>query len=269
MTGLRNARPVVPAFRKHRCFRGILAGKRVNHAVTRPASATSVPAPSPVLQTHGLGKRFGERWILRHTELSIAAGDSIALLGESGVGKSTLLNMLAGLEPFDEGTITLGGQTLTADRFDADASARLRRECIGFVFQAFHLLPHLDVWQNVALPLLLKGEEPGKSRARAQALLARLGLAALADARPHRLSGGEQQRAALARALVHEPLLLLADEPTGNLDPQSAAVALGLMRDIVAESGCALLMVTHSDQAAAICSARWRLSNAQLLREHG
>lgn len=204
---------------------------------------------------------------MRDVDLTLRAGESVALLGESGAGKSTLLNMLAGLEPFDTGSIRLDGELLTPERFDADRTARLRREKIGFVFQAFHLLPHLDVWQNIALPLLLNGLPPRAAREQVMSLLTRIGLNAQADVRPATLSGGEQQRAALARAVIHRPVLLLADEPTGNLDPQTAQVALDLMREVVALSGCAMLMVTHSMQAATICARRIRLIDASLIAE--
>ncbi len=225
----------------------------------------SPAATAPLLHAQQLGKKFAERWILRNADLSIAAGESVALLGESGAGKSTVLNMIAGLESFDEGSIALAGRSFHSQHFDADATAQLRREQIGFVFQAFHLLPHLDVWQNVALPLLLNGMSPAMARERAVDLLERIGMADQVDARPSTLSGGEQQRASLARALVHRPALLLADEPTGNLDPQTASLALDLMHRVIAETGCAMLMVTHSEQAARICTRRVRLIDAQLL----
>ncbi|MEE9322416.1 MAG: ABC transporter ATP-binding protein [Granulosicoccus sp.] len=219
---------------------------------------------TPVVLANNVGKRFGDRWVLQNANLKMMPGDSIALLGESGAGKSTLLNLLAGLEPLDEGTIQVAGHTLSAGNFDADATALMRRLKIGFVFQAFHLLPHLSVWQNVALPLLLNGLKPIKARPVAMSLLDRVNLHAYAEKRPVTLSGGEQQRVSLARALVHSPKLLLADEPTGNLDPETAGVALQLMQEIVADTGCALLMVTHSTQAAAICNSQLMLARGQL-----
>ena len=218
----------------------------------------------PVVEGSELNKQFADRWILRDASIKITAGESVALLGESGVGKSTVLNMLAGLEPADAGHLKVAGVDLVPGKFDADASAAMRRERIGFVFQAFHLLPHLSVWQNVAVPLLLTGSNPQEAREPVEQLLGKIGLADLADARPNVLSGGEQQRVSLARALIHRPMLLLADEPTGNLDPQTATQALGLMREIVAETQCAMLMVTHSDQAAAICDRHLRLKDGQI-----
>jgi len=204
-----------------------------------------------------LGKRYGNRWVLRGVNLDIDAGELVALLGESGAGKSTLLNLIAGLEAPDEGEITLAGAPIHA--LDADASARVRRRTLGFVFQAFHLIAHLSVAHNVAIPLLLIGVEQADALRRAQDLLARVGLGARAASRPSELSGGEQQRVALARALVHQPAVLLADEPTGNLDPATADIALGLLAEQVRERGAALLMVTHSEHAAAIAGHRYRL----------
>lgn len=191
-------------------------------------------------------------------------GESVALLGESGAGKSTLLNLIAGLEPFDEGELQVVGQRLPREDFDPDASAELRRRHIGFVFQAFHLLPHLSVVQNVALPLLLIGNSADQALSCASDFLRKVDLSKLSSAQPLSLSGGEQQRVALARSLVHEPALLLADEPTGNLDPDSAERALGLMQSVVRESGSALVLVTHSDQASKICDRRVRLIDGQL-----
>jgi putative ABC transport system ATP-binding protein len=189
--------------------------------------------------------------------MRIAPGEAVALLGESGTGKSTLLNLVAGLEPVD------GGRILVADvdvcRLSPDAAAALRRRRIGFVFQAFHLLPYLSAERNVAVPLLLNGARPAEALDAARRLLAEVGLADRAAAMPRELSGGEQQRVALARALVHRPALVLADEPTGNLDPATAGKVLGLIAEQVRASGATLLMVTHSEQAAAIADRRWRL----------
>jgi putative ABC transport system ATP-binding protein len=168
-------------------------------------------------------------------------------MGESGVGKSTLLNLVAGLERPDSGSVALDGTTLTA--LDDDALTRLRRARMGFVFQAFHVLPYLTVAQNVALPLFLNGAAPDAD-ARVSGMLAAVGLADRAESRPRELSGGELQRVAIARALVHGPRLVLADEPTGNLDPDSAAQVLELLRREVKRGDAAGILVTHSHAAA-------------------
>ena len=180
--------------------------------------------------------------------LRIGDGECVAIVGESGAGKSTLLNCLAGLEPVDGGSIEVGGRRV--DGLDDDAMARLRREAYGFVFQAFHLLPHLSLAQNVALPLWLLKQDERDADARARAMLARVGLGERADDAPHTLSGGEMQRVAIARALVHGPRLVLADEPTGNLDPARASEVLDLLLAQIRGSRAAGVLVTHSRVAA-------------------
>jgi putative ABC transport system ATP-binding protein len=204
-----------------------------------------------------VSKSLGGRLLLDSVSMQVEAGQSVALLGESGTGKSTLLNMIAGLEPVDSGSIDFGDTRITALDPDAAAAFRLRR--IGFVFQAFHLLPYLSAERNVAVPLLLAGIAPAAALAAAREMLSRVGLSERAAAAPRELSGGEQQRVALARSLVHRPGLVLADEPTGNLDPVTAASVLALVAEQVRASGATLLMVTHSEQAAAIADRRWRL----------
>jgi putative ABC transport system ATP-binding protein len=215
-----------------------------------------------VASLEGVGRQLGGRWVLRELSLSIGTGERVALLGESGSGKSTLLNLIAGLEAADEGRITVAGQAV--DGRYPDASAPLRARHLGFVFQAFHLIPHLGAIENIAVPLLLLGQNRREAFERASELLSRVGLAARGRARPDELSGGEQQRVALARALVHRPALVLADEPTGNLDPASAGRALALLRDETRAAGAALLMVTHSIQAAGICERRLELHEGGL-----
>jgi putative ABC transport system ATP-binding protein len=199
-----------------------------------------------LLVVDSLAKSHGATLVFRDVSLQLAAGEFVALCGESGIGKSTLLNCIAGLSEPDSGTIRVAGLDLASA--DDDARARLRREKLGFVFQAFHVLPHLSVAINVALPLLLLGRSDD---ARVAEVLAAVGLGALAQRMPAQLSGGELQRVALARALVHRPALILADEPTGNLDPATAARMLTLMTEQVREAGAACLLVTHSPAAAA------------------
>jgi putative ABC transport system ATP-binding protein len=223
-------------------------------------------ADAPMLELAGLHKRFGpEREVLAGIDMRLHAGERVALLGESGVGKSTLLNLIAGLERPDSGEIRLAGQPVHA--LSEDAAAVLRAREIGFVFQAFHLLAHLRLWQNVAIPLLLNHCGAREARERAEAMLGQVGLRDRAGALPRELSGGEQQRVALARALVHRPRLILADEPTGNLDPGTAGRALALIDEQVRAHGAALLMVTHSAQAAAIAQRRLRLTPSGLREE--
>ncbi len=220
---------------------------------------------NPAAELAGVRKAFGDRVVLRDVSLRVERGERVALLGESGSGKSTLLNLIAGLEPVDSGSVRVDGTEIST--LGADARAGLRREKIGFVFQAFHLLPHLSAWQNVAVPLLLAGDDARTAQARANDWLARLGLAVRRDARPRELSGGEQQRVALARALVHAPMLVLADEPTGNLDPASAGRALEEIVHAIEAAGAALVLVTHSPQAAAIADRRLRMHEHTLVAD--
>lgn len=198
-----------------------------------------------MLEVQGLAKRYGDVAVFRDVSLAVAAGEFVAIVGESGVGKSTLLNCMAGLDHWDEGRIVVDGTDLAT--LDDEARALLRRRKLGFVFQAFHVLPHLDVAQNVALPLLLL-QRPDP--ARVEAMLEAVGLEGLGTRLPQELSGGQLQRVAIARALVHRPRLLLADEPTGNLDPATAARVLDVLRDQARASGAALVLVTHSAAAA-------------------
>ncbi len=199
-----------------------------------------------LLVVDGLAKRYGEATVFENVQLSVQPGEFVAIVGDSGVGKSTLLNCMAGLDHWDAGRITHGRTDLGA--LDDTGRALWRRAQVGFVFQAFHVLPHLDVAQNVALPLMLLGRhEP----ARVQEMLAAVGLDDLGARLPQQLSGGQLQRVALARALVHRPALLLADEPTGNLDPGTAARVMDLLVAQTRQHGASLVLVTHSDTAAA------------------
>ncbi len=205
-----------------------------------------------MLKIHDLSKSYGgarPREVLRGIGLEVARGEYVAIMGESGVGKSTLLNLIAGLDAPDRGSIMLDGVEVTA--LDDAARTLLRRARIGFVFQAFHLLPHLTVAQNIALPLSLNSVSPAESAARVAEMLQAVGLADAAGAYPRELSGGEMQRVAIARALGHRPRLLLADEPTGNIDPDAAAQVLALLREQVKHESGAGILVTHSAAAAA------------------
>lgn len=204
-----------------------------------------------MLRIHSLMKTLPgspPRRLFDDLSLQVKAGECVAIVGESGTGKSTLLNCIAGLDVADSGSIVVGGRDVC--NLDDDALARLRRQHFGFVFQAFHVLPHLSVAQNVALPLWLLGVRDAAADARSLAMLERVGLAVRAGDGPHTLSGGELQRVAIARALVHRPAVVLADEPTGNLDPARAASVLLLLLEQIREGGAAGVLVTHSRAAA-------------------
>ena len=203
-------------------------------------------SPAITLSVRGLGKRYGDTPVFAGVTLDVAAGEFVAIVGESGVGKSTLLNCMAGLDTWDEGSVTLAGEDL--GHLTDDQRALLRRRKVGFVFQAFHVLPHLDVAQNVALPLMLLGEPDGERVAK---MLDAVGLEGLGARLPQQLSGGQLQRVAIARALVHRPALLLADEPTGNLDPTTATRVMDVLIAQMREHGASLVLVTHSEAAAA------------------
>jgi putative ABC transport system ATP-binding protein len=202
---------------------------------------------APTLQIDALARRYGDTEVFRNVSLTVQPGEFIAIVGESGVGKSTLLNCMAGLDHWDSGTVRLAGHDLAG--LSDDGRALLRRRALGFVFQAFHVLPHLDVAQNVALPLMLLGQRD--TGAEVASMLDAVGLAGLGARLPQQLSGGQLQRVAIARALVHRPALLLADEPTGNLDPSTAARVMDLLVGQVRATGAALVLVTHSAAAAA------------------
>ncbi|KAB2911485.1 MAG: ABC transporter ATP-binding protein [Dechloromonas sp.] len=196
-----------------------------------------------------LSRQFAGRPVLQDVSLRLQPGEYVAIVGESGVGKSTLLNLIAGLDRPDGGRLALDGADYGG--LDDEALTRLRRDRMGFVFQAFHVLPHLGVLDNVALPLWLQGVDGEAAAAPARQLLAAVGLGERADSWPRELSGGELQRVAIARALVHRPRLVLADEPTGNLDPANAARVLALLGERIRAAGAIGILVTHSREAAA------------------
>ena len=223
----------------------------------------------PMLALHRLSKTYAgarSRSVLRGVDLELAAGEYIAVMGESGIGKSTLLNLIAGLDVPDAGSICFDGIDLAG--LDDDALTLLRRARMGFVFQAFHILPYLTLAQNVALPLILNRVSADEAAVRAQAMLVSVGIEGRDASMPRELSGGELQRVAIARALVHQPSLLLADEPTGNLDPESAAQVLALLREQVKTRHAACILVTHSHAAAATAD-RIVVLTTQGLREVG
>ncbi len=197
------------------------------------------------LQCNSLNKAYGQRHVLKNVELSIASGEYVAIMGDSGVGKSSLLNLIAGLDKPNSGKICIDGVDISA--LNDEAATLLRREKCGFIFQAFHLLPHLTLLQNIALPLVLNHLPLD----RAQQLLSAVGLQDRGDDFPRQLSGGEMQRVAIARALVHQPRLLLADEPTGNLDPDTAQDILQLLKREIRATNASAILVTHSALAAA------------------
>ncbi|VTU31399.1 ABC transporter ATP-binding protein [Variovorax sp. PBL-E5] len=201
------------------------------------------------LRIADLAKHYGDVPVFEHVSIEVAAGEFIAIVGESGVGKSTLLNCMAGLDSWDAGHVVHDGTDIGA--LDAEARALWRRRHVGFVFQAFHVLPHLDVAQNVALPLMLLGQSGSACDARVAQMLEATGLGGLGARLPQQLSGGQLQRVAIARALAHRPALLLADEPTGNLDPGTAARVMDVLLAQTREHGASLVLVTHSEAAAA------------------
>jgi putative ABC transport system ATP-binding protein len=218
-----------------------------------------------VLSVRNLSKTFAgprNKTVLNGISLDVAQGDYVALMGESGIGKSTLLNLIAGLERPDSGSVAFDGAQLAT--LDDDALTVLRRKHMGFVFQAFHVLPYLTVAQNIALPLVLNHVPDAEMNERVERMLFAVGLAGFDSSMPRELSGGEMQRVAIARALVHSPKLVLADEPTGNLDPESAAQVLGLLREGVKREGAGGILVTHSQAAAATADRTYVLSSSGL-----
>ncbi len=219
------------------------------------------------LEVNGLVKSYrgatGRLEVLHGVDLSVEQGEMLAIVGASGVGKSTLLHVLGGLDPFDGGTVRIGDFLINA--MDDAGRVRFRNRHVGFVFQFHHLLPEFTAFENVEMPLRIAGLPAQERRERARALLDRVGLTARAEHRPGALSGGEQQRVAVARALVGRPSLLLADEPTGNLDEATAADLQQLLREMHREHGLTSVIVTHNSVLAALCDRTARLEGGRLV----
>ncbi len=232
-----------------------------------PAAATAPSAQAPSLAVSAVTKAYGSRRVLDAVSFTVAPGERVALTGPSGSGKTTLLNCLGGVDRPDSGEIRLLGERL--DSLSAEALNTLRRERVGTIFQFFHLLPTLSAAENIELPLQLLHVPAAERAARVDALLGRVGLRERASALPSQLSGGEQQRVAIARALIHRPALLLADEPTGNLDSANGDTVLALLRELTDETRTALVLVTHSEEAAAICQRRVRLRDGRVVEPEG
>ena len=229
--------------------------------------ASAVVASAPVLAVSSLKKSVpGGRLLFDGLSLTAAAGEVVAIMGESGIGKSTLLNLIAGLDLPDAGEIVI--ERLVLGSLNDDQRTALRRDRIGFVFQAFHILPHLNLVQNVALPLVLAHAPERAALARAVEMLRAVGLGGREQDYAAQLSGGEMQRVAIARALVHRPALILADEPTGNLDPETGARILDLFLSAARAAGAAALIVTHSERAAAVADRALVLTAEGLAPRH-
>lgn len=217
----------------------------------------------PLLSLDEVSKDYGQRRVLKDITLTVAHGDRVALMGPSGSGKTTLLNCIGGIDRADTGRVLFEGTDLRA--LDDEDLARVRRQLIGTVFQFFHLLPTLTVAENVELPLRLLGYSQKEREARVLELLSRVELAERADSFPSKLSGGEQQRIAIARAVAHRPRLIIADEPTGNLDSKSGKRVLELLDEVLKETAATLVLVTHSEATAALCERRLHLRDGQLV----
>ena len=223
--------------------------------------------PAPVLECRSIYKNYDLRPVLKGVSLQLFSGERLALMGPSGSGKTTLLNCLGGIDRPDSGSIWIGGEDLT--QMDGDALAMLRRRRVGNIFQFFHLLPTLSVRENVGFPLVMLGVSAAEARERVGKLLERVKIAHRGDALPSQLSGGEMQRCAIARALVHRPAVILADEPTGNLDSVNSANILKLLEELTGETSTALVLVTHSEEAARICQRVVTIRDGELEEGRG
>ncbi len=250
---------------RHREFLNVSKNGR---AAPETKSADSA-GTQPFLRLEQVSKSYQEgsrsRVVFRGVNLDMNQGEVIAILGKSGSGKTTLLNLVSGIDRVDEGEITLDGQRLTG--MDELAWTLFRRQRIGFIFQFFNLIPTLNVWENVTLPLELNGLTSANDLHRAETLLETVGLADRKAAFPDRLSGGEQQRVAIARALVHDPSLVLADEPTGNLDEDTGRHVLELLDYLTRQAGKSMLLVTHSSEAAMIADRVMTLHDGHLIEQ--
>jgi lipoprotein-releasing system ATP-binding protein len=231
---------------------------------------SNTDAASPLaLQAQNIEKVYGQGHqrveVLHNLNLSVARGEQVAIIGASGCGKSTLLHLLAGLDNPTSGSVELGGRDIFA--LGASARGKLRNERLGFVYQFHHLLPEFSAVENVAMPLLIGRRDPASAKEAAAELLTRVGLGERLTHKPAEMSGGERQRAAIARALINNPMLVLADEPTGNLDEATAGTVYELMLELNQELGTAFMIVTHDTRLAARMQSIYRLSGGQLHRE--
>lgn len=221
----------------------------------------------PIIRIHGLSKNYDEgeraRRVLTDVDLDIYAGEFFVLLGQSGSGKSTLLNLISGIDQVDSGSIHVQNTDVTT--LNDRQLTLFRRDHIGIVFQFFNLIPALTVIENIALPMELRGARPRDAEARGKILLERVGLSNRADTFPDKLSGGEQQRVAIARALAHEPNIVLADEPTGNLDEETGKLVLGLLLELTKDAGKTLIMATHNPEIVPLADRVCRIHEGKLI----